>query len=70
MKNSILAEAELYIHTEFTDASVITSVHTQSCNNGISKLILQLTDFGMSSDEYTYKNVCNELLPFFNFKNH
>jgi len=26
------------------------------------------TDFGVSSDEYTYKNACNELLPFFNFK--
>lgn len=43
VKNSILAEAELYIHTEFTDASVITSVHTWSCNIGISRLILQLT---------------------------
>lgn len=42
-KNSILAETELCIHTDFTDASVTTSVYTWSCNTGISKLILQLT---------------------------
>lgn len=42
-KNSILAEAALYIPTGFTDASVTTSVYTWSCNIGISKLILQLT---------------------------
>ena len=43
-KNSVVAEAVLYIPVSFTEASVVVSVHTWPCGSGISKLILQLTE--------------------------